>query len=100
MYDLPDYAYFNHSIHVAKGVGCSTCHGQMDQMPLTYKAAPLTMGWCLNCHRAPWEYQRPQSEIYNLHYQPPGGEQGKELSKHYGTFYRVSQLQNCSICHR
>ena len=100
VYDIPDYAYFNHSIHVSKGVGCSTCHGQMDQMPLTYKAAPLTMGWCLNCHRNPSEFQRPQSEIYNLSYHPPGGAEGVALSKAYGTYYRTKQLQNCSVCHR
>ena len=100
VYDVPDYAYFNHSIHVAKGVGCSTCHGEMDQMPLTYKAAPLTMAWCLNCHRNPSEYQRPRDKIYDLHYAPPGGDEGVELSKDYGTFFRVAQLQNCSVCHR
>ena len=98
--DLPDYAYFNHSIHVAKGVGCSTCHGHLEQMPLTYKAASLTMGWCLNCHRNPAEYQRPLDKIYDSNYHPPGGEEGIKLSKAYGTYYRVSQLQNCSICHR
>lgn len=98
--DLPDYAYFNHSIHVAKGVGCSTCHGHLEQMPLTYKAASLTMAWCLNCHRNPAEYQRPTDKIYDANYHPPGGEEGIKLSKAYGTYYRVQQLQNCSICHR
>ncbi len=100
IYNLPDYVYFNHSVHVAKGVGCSTCHGQMAEMPLTYKAASLTMGWCLNCHRNPSEYQRPREKIYDATYHPPGGKEGVELSKAYGTYYRVSQLQNCSICHR
>ncbi len=63
--NLPDYVYFNHSIHVAKGVGCSSCHGQVDAMPLTYKAAPMTMQFCLNCHRNPGPQLRPESAIYD-----------------------------------
>lgn len=100
VHDLPDYAYFDHSIHIAKGVGCNTCHGRIDEMPLVRKDQPLTMGWCLDCHRNPSEHQRPQDKIYDLHYQPPGGEKGRELSKSYGTLDRVAQLQNCSTCHR
>ena len=66
VHDLPDYAYFNHEIHVNKGLGCSTCHGRVDQMPLMYQQNTLQMEWCLNCHRNPAKNLRPTSEIYNM----------------------------------
>jgi hypothetical protein len=65
VHDLPEYAYFNHSIHVAKGVGCSTCHGDVANMPAVYQENTLQMEWCLSCHREPEKFIRPQSEIYN-----------------------------------
>lgn len=66
VHDLPDYAYFNHSIHVKKGVGCYSCHGRVNRMPLAWKEEPMTMGWCLECHRNPEDHLRPRDEIYNL----------------------------------
>jgi hypothetical protein len=105
VHDLGDFVYFNHSIHVAKGVGCSTCHGQVSQMPAPgdppmKQVQPLTMGWCLDCHRAPEQYLRPQSEIYNTDWQPPADqlEQGRQLIA--TNHIEVSKLENCSICHR
>jgi hypothetical protein len=68
VHDVPDYAYFNHSIHVKKGVGCYSCHGQVDQMPLAWKEESMTMGWCLECHRNPEKHLRPREEIYNLNW--------------------------------
>src|SRR5437867_1800293 len=68
VHDLPDFVYFNHSVHIKKGVGCVTCHGQMDEMPLTWKEHDLTMGWCLNCHRNPEKYLRPRDQVFNLNY--------------------------------
>ena len=68
---LPNYVYFNHSIHVAKGVGCTTCHGPVAEMPLMYKANTLYMGWCLDCHRQPEKYLRPKSEVFNPNYVAP-----------------------------
>src|SRR6478609_5053912 len=68
---LPDFVFFNHSIHVQKGVGCSTCHGQVDQMPLTWKAHSLYMRWCLDCHEAPEKNLRPKGEIFNMQWTPP-----------------------------
>src|SRR5918912_923547 len=65
---LPDFVHFNHSIHVAKGIGCATCHGRIDKMALTYQASPLTMEWCLSCHRAPANYVRPREEVFNMAY--------------------------------
>ena len=68
---LPDFVYFDHSIHVNKGVGCATCHGPVDRMPLMYAASSLQMEWCLNCHRAPEKYLRPRGEVFNMRYEPP-----------------------------
>jgi cytochrome c peroxidase len=100
VHDLPDYVYFNHSVHVAKGVGCNTCHGQVDQMPLTYKAASLQMDWCLSCHREPERFVRPKDQVFNMKYLPPGNqvELGKKLVADY--HIRTDQLTNCAICHR
>jgi Zn ribbon nucleic-acid-binding protein len=98
VHDLPDYVYFNHSIHVAKGVGCTTCHGQVDKMPLMWQEASLQMSWCLDCHRHPEEYVRPKSEVFSVAYQPPPNqlEIGKDLVKQY----HIQSLTSCSTCHR
>ena len=97
--NLPDYVYFNHSIHVAKGVGCSSCHGQVDRMPLTYKAASLTMDFCLECHRNPGPQLRPESEIYNTEWTRTADTPSPAaLLAHYRIPDR--DLTDCSICHR
>lgn len=99
--DLPDFAYFNHSIHVAKGVGCSTCHGQIEQMPLTRRTQTLYMKWCIDCHRAPQKYVRPKSEIYNMAWQPPPDQEADGV--HLVDQYHIDatgRLTNCSVCHR
>ncbi len=69
--DLPDFVYFNHSIHVHQGVGCTVCHGPVDKMPQMYQQQTLQMGWCLDCHRAPEKYLRPRDQVFNVSYQPP-----------------------------
>jgi hypothetical protein len=98
--DTPDFVYFNHSIHVEKGVGCVTCHGRVDQMPLAWKGATLHMQWCLECHRNPEEFIRPKEEVFNMEWEAPANqtEVGLKLVEEYGI--RVGQLTNCSICHR
>jgi hypothetical protein len=101
VYDLPDYVYFNHSIHVNKGVGCSTCHGRVDEMALTRIAQPLVMKWCLDCHRHPERYVRPRSEIFNMQWQPPKNQD--EVGKRLVAEYRILDpglLTSCSTCHR
>lgn len=100
VHDLPDFAYFNHSIHVNKGMACQVCHGDVNIMPLTWKSSTLQMAWCLDCHRAPEKYIRPIDEIYNFDYKPPADQIafGKELVKKYNV--QVKQLTDCSICHR
>jgi len=71
VHDLPDFAYFNHSIHVNKGIGCASCHGRVDQMPLMYMQNTLQMEWCLDCHRNPAKNLRPTSQIYNMAWEAP-----------------------------
>lgn len=70
VHDLPDFVYFNHAVHVAKGIGCSECHGQVDEMPLTVQVASLDMQWCLECHRDPVQRVRPRDEVFNMAYDP------------------------------
>ena len=96
--DLPDFAYFNHSAHVNKGVGCTTCHGRVDRMPLMAQAASLQMEWCLECHRNPARYVRPRDQVFNVAWEPPANqlEEGGRLVKEYGIHPRTS----CSTCHR
>ena len=98
VHDLPDFAYFNHSAHVSKGVGCTTCHGPVDRMPLMWQYSSLQMEWCLDCHRAPEKYVRPKEEVFSVAWQPPPDqiEQGRALVKAYGIQTRTS----CSACHR
>jgi hypothetical protein len=98
VHDLPDYVYFNHSIHLAKGVGCETCHGRVDQMPLIHKNESLLMEWCVGCHRHPEANLRPREAIVTMGYEPekPQSELGAELA----AAYDVQSLTYCSTCHR
>ena len=98
VHDLPDFVYFNHSIHVHNGIGCSTCHGRVDKMPITWQAEPLRMQWCLDCHRNPARYVRPRDQVFNMAYQPPRNQDvvGAELVKEY----HIQSLTSCSTCHR
>ena len=96
--DLPEYVYFNHSIHVHKGVGCETCHGRVDKMPLMWQGQPLTMKWCLNCHRHPERYVRPRDQVFSMDYRTPPNQAalGKKLMQEY----HIQSLISCSTCHR
>jgi len=98
VHDLPDFVYFNHSIHVKKGVGCETCHGRIDQMAGIYQVNSLQMEWCLNCHRNPEQYLRPREFVTTMGYVPDGDqlEIGNRLKKEYD----VHSLTSCSTCHR
>ncbi|HEU0208784.1 MAG TPA: cytochrome c3 family protein [Candidatus Udaeobacter sp.] len=101
VHDLPDFVYFNHSIHISKGIGCSTCHGQIEQMPLTRKVETLYMKWCLDCHRNPQKYVRPPGKIYDMAWEPAEDQhgEGKRLVQEYH-IDTSGRLTNCSICHR
>lgn len=98
--EVPDFVYFNHSIHVAKGVGCATCHGPVQQMPVLYQARPFEMRFCLDCHRAPEKYLRPREEVFNMNYRPPAEqlELGRKLVEAHGV--NQANLTDCSVCHR
>ena len=115
---VPNYVYFNHSIHIAKGVGCNTCHGPVDQMPLMYQYASLQMEFCLDCHRAPEKYLRPREQVFNMRYRPPVDDPlGKNSVEFEGKLYNgqielgnalkqayrvrsVNDITSCNTCHR
>ena len=112
--ELPDFVYFDHSIHINKGVGCYSCHGPVDQMALMRPEASLQMEWCLNCHRAPEKFLRPRDQVFNMRYRPPDGEHpvavdGKqftgqlELGSYLKAKYHVRSvldITSCTTCHR
>jgi cytochrome c7-like protein len=123
VHDLPDFVYFNHSVHVAKGIGCATCHGEVDKMPLMYQEASLQMEWCLACHRDPAKNVRPRAEVFNLHWDPadpesykkymqplpaaasdpewtPSKEDVQVLQAKLAKDYNLQSLTSCSTCHR
>ena len=96
--DLPEFVYFDHSIHVNHGVGCATCHGRVDKMPLMWQAAPLTMEWCLNCHRHPERYVRPRDQVFSMDYTPSPNQIA--LGRRLVSEYHIQSLTSCSTCHR
>jgi Cytochrome c7 and related cytochrome c len=99
VYTLPDYVYFDHSIHIAKGIGCTECHGPIGDMPLTRKAATLYMGWCLSCHRDPAAHLRPLDQVFNPDWHRTAGTpSGEELMADY--HIQPETLTDCSVCHR
>jgi hypothetical protein len=101
VHDLPDFVYFNHSVHVAKGIGCASCHGRVDRMPLMFQQASLQMEWCLSCHRDPGKFVRPKDEVFNLEWEPPADkEQAKALQAKLVEEYNIQSLTSCSTCHR
>jgi hypothetical protein len=95
---LPEFVYFNHSIHVNKGIGCETCHGRVDTMARVYQVERLQMGWCLDCHRNPQNHLRPLEEITTMGWVPPVPQE--ELGRELMERYRVRRLTNCTTCHR
>jgi len=109
VHNLPDYAYFNHSIHIAKGVGCYSCHGEIDKMNLTFQDKSLLMEWCLKCHRNPGRNLRPKEEVFSMTWRretSPNPKTGKpwtteEILEHNKLKVRDPHtLTSCSVCHR
>jgi hypothetical protein len=98
VHDLPDFVYFNHSIHIDKGVGCTTCHGPVDRMPLMRQEESLQMEWCVGCHREPEKYVRPRSQVFSVDYRPPSNQ--IELGRRLVAEYHIQKLTSCSTCHR
>jgi len=101
VHNLADFVYFNHSIHVRKGVGCVTCHGRVDQMPLMWKVNTLYMQWCLECHRAPERFVRPREYVFSMDWRPAEDQisLGRRLVKEY-KIQNAAHLTSCSTCHR
>jgi hypothetical protein len=98
VHDLPDFVYFDHSIHLKKGVGCASCHGRVDQMPLMWKVETLNMEWCLECHRHPERYVRPREEVFNMAWTPPADQLA--LGRELVAKYQIRKMTDCSTCHR
>jgi len=98
---LPDFAYFDHSIHIHKGVGCTTCHGPVGDMPLTWRANTLYMRWCLDCHKHPERYLRRREDVFRADYKPPKDQLalGRQLVKEY-KIKDTRQMTDCYTCHR
>ena len=96
--DLPDCVSFNHSIHIAKGIGCATCHGRVDKMNLTWQNASLQMEWCLACHRNPQRNVRPRGEVFNMSWQRPADD--PQLGARLVEEYEIESRDDCSVCHR
>jgi hypothetical protein len=121
--NVPDFVYFNHSVHVAKGIGCQSCHGNVDRMPLMFQNASLQMQWCLDCHRNPTKNVRPREEVFNMNWNPsdrasflkymqpspreasnphwePSGQDVARLQAKLAKDYELKSLTSCSTCHR
>jgi hypothetical protein len=98
VHDLPDFVFFDHSIHVNKGVGCTTCHGPVNRMPLMAQEQSLQMEWCLDCHRRPEEFVRPRSEVFNVNWVRPANQ--TEVGRRLVEEDQIQQLTSCSTCHQ
>ncbi len=98
VYDLADFVYFNHGTHVNKGIGCASCHGRVDLMPLVWKASSLKMEWCLECHREPERFVRPREFVFSMDYEPPPNQM--ELGRRLVSEYGIQSLTDCYVCHR
>ncbi len=101
IHEVPDYAYFNHAVHVNRGVSCYSCHGNVTEMDVVYQHEPQSMSWCLECHRAPENHLRPPEEIYNMNWKPvAGGETQLEIGTKFKEEWAVNPPVTCGGCHR
>ena len=100
VHKVPDFVFFNHAVHVRRGIGCVSCHGKVDEMPLVVHDQPLSMGWCLDCHRHPETALRPMAEVTNLNWVPPDGQTQRELGIFLNRKRGIQAADQCSACHR
>jgi Cytochrome c7 and related cytochrome c len=96
--NLPEFVYFDHSIHVNKGVGCSTCHGRVDEMPLTFKTQSMQMSFCLECHQDPARFVRPANQVFNMAWTPPANQ--ADVGQQLVAAYHIQSKISCDTCHR
>jgi hypothetical protein len=97
VHDVADFVYFDHSIHVSKGIGCASCHGRVDKMQLMWKEYSLYMEWCLECHRAPENHVRPRDRVFDMEWE---AEDQPALAQELVKAYDIQKLTACSVCHR
>ena len=100
VHDLPDYVYFNHAAHVRRGVGCVECHGRVDKMEVVHQEQPLSMGWCLDCHRNPDAHLRPPELVTKMDWSPPAGQTNAEVGREIRAKLSLRPSEDCSTCHR
>lgn len=100
IHKVPDYTYFNHAVHVNRGVSCYSCHGAVNEMQVVWQDQPQSMSWCLDCHRAPENFLRPPSEIYNMNWKPAAGESQREMGMKFKEEWEVNPPVTCGGCHR
>jgi hypothetical protein len=100
VHNLAGFVYFNHSIHIKKGMGCVTCHGRVDQMPLTSQQSSLQMEWCLECHRNPEKFVRPRDQVFNMTWQWEEGKTQETEGPKLVQEYKINKKTSCSVCHR
>jgi hypothetical protein len=100
VHKTPDYVFFNHAVHVKRGVGCVSCHGKVNEMPVVVHDQPLSMGWCLDCHRHPENQLRPLAEVTNLGWRPSEGRSQRDLGLYLKNEYNVRPPEQCVGCHR
>jgi menaquinone reductase, multiheme cytochrome c subunit len=100
IHDLADFVYFDHSAHVNRGVGCVSCHGRVDKMEQVYQAEPLSMSWCLDCHRHPEPHLRPVDRVTDMEWKPPEGRTAEQVGAELRAEMKVNPSTNCSTCHR
>lgn len=100
IHKAPEYVYFNHAVHIKRGVSCVSCHGKVNEMTVVKHDQPLSMGWCLECHRNPENHLRPVGEVTNLDWVPPDGQSQRDIGKRLLELYQINPPKHCGGCHR
>jgi hypothetical protein len=100
IHQIPDFAYFNHSVHVNRGISCVSCHGQVNHMDVVFQQEALSMGWCLKCHRHPEDNLRPTNQVFNLDWKPGNQQSQQQIGLELKEKWNIDPPQNCAACHR
>jgi hypothetical protein len=100
IHQVPDFVFFNHAVHVNRGISCVSCHGNVNHMDVVYQQEPLSMGWCLKCHRHPEVNLRPVGQVFNLDWKPGNGESQEQIGLNLQQQWNINPPQTCQGCHR